>query len=50
VDVEVDGADLRVRPHAADTLDEKDGWLVISATGQPLSDDDVRALRDADQR
>jgi len=50
VDVEVDGADLRVRPHAADILDEQDGWLVIGATGQPLSDDDVRALRDADQR
>ena len=50
VDVEVDGADLRVRPHAGDTLDEQDGWLVIGATGQPLSDDDVRALRDADQR
>jgi len=33
VDVEVDGADLR-----------------IAATGQPLSDDDVGALRDADQR
>jgi AbrB family looped-hinge helix DNA binding protein len=50
VDVEVDGADLRIRPHAADTLDEQDGWLVIAATGQPLSDDDVGALRDADQR
>jgi AbrB family looped-hinge helix DNA binding protein len=50
VDVEADGADLRVRPVADDTLDEQDGWLVVPATGQPLTDDDVRRLRDADQR
>jgi AbrB family looped-hinge helix DNA binding protein len=50
VDVEADGADLRVRPVADDALDEQDGWLVVPATGQTLTDDDVRRLRDADQR
>ena len=50
VEVEADGADLRVRPMADDTLDEQDGWLVVPATGQRLTDDAVRELRDADQR
>ena len=50
VDVEADGSDLRVRPRAGDELDEQDGLLVIPASGPPLSDEDVRALRDADQR
>ncbi len=50
VEVEADGADLRVKPIAEDTLDEVDGWLVVPATGQPITDDDVRELRDADQR
>ncbi len=50
VEVEADGADLRVRSIADDTLDEQDGWLVVPATGRPLTDDDVRELRDADQR
>jgi AbrB family looped-hinge helix DNA binding protein len=51
VDVEMDGADLRVRPIAADDLDEVDGLLVIPATdGEMITDEDVRSLRDADQR
>lgn len=50
VEVEADGADLRVRPVSGDALDEQDGWLVVPATGQRLTDDDVRELRDADQR
>lgn len=50
VDVEADGADLRVRPVTDDTLDDQDGWLVIPAAGSPITDDDVWALRDADQR
>jgi hypothetical protein len=41
---------LRVRPRAGDDLDEQNGLLVIPASGLPLSDEDVRALRDADQR
>lgn len=50
VEVEADGADLRVRMVADDTLDEEDGWLVIPDRGTQLTDDDVRELRDADQR
>lgn len=50
VEVEADGADLRIRPLADDALDEQDGWLVVPPTGRRLTDDDVRALRDADQR
>jgi AbrB family looped-hinge helix DNA binding protein len=50
VDVEADGADLRVRPVAGDAFEEHDGWLVIPATGLPLTDEDVQTLRDADQR
>ncbi len=50
VDVEADGSDLRVRPRAGDELDEEDGLLVIPASGRPMSDEDVQALRDADQR
>jgi len=50
VDVEADGADLRVRPHAGDELEERDGWLVIPAGGTTITDEDVQALRDADQR
>ena len=50
VEVEADGADLRVRPLAEDALDEQDGWLLVPASGTTLTDDDVRAIRDADQR
>jgi AbrB family looped-hinge helix DNA binding protein len=50
VDVEADGADLRVRPVADDHLVEEDGWLLVPASGTTLTDADVQALRDADQR
>lgn len=50
VEVEADGADLRVRPTADDTLDDQDGWLTVPATGHSLTDDDVRELRAAGQR
>lgn len=50
VEVEADGADLRVRPLADDALVDEDGWLVVPGSGMVLTDDDVRQLRDADQR
>ncbi len=51
VELEADGANLRVRPIAADDLEEADGLLVIPAgNGEPITDEDVRALRDADRR
>lgn len=50
VDVELDGAALRIAPVAHDRVTDVDGRLVIAATGTPLTDEDVRALRDADRR
>jgi AbrB family looped-hinge helix DNA binding protein len=50
VEVTVDGAALRVEPLAGESLDERDGRLVIPAAGAPIDDDLVRALRDAGQR
>lgn len=50
VDVYVDGATLRVEPVASDRLTERRGRLVVPASGGALDDDQVRSLRDADQR
>lgn len=50
VDVAADGTGLRVEPLAGDELEERDGVLVIPATGVPITDADVQALRDADRR
>lgn len=50
VEVEADGADLRVRAVGRDVLVELDGFLVVPPGGTPMTDDDVQALRDADQR
>ncbi|MGH3968012.1 MAG: AbrB/MazE/SpoVT family DNA-binding domain-containing protein [Mycobacterium sp.] len=50
VEVTADGAGLRVEPLAGESLDERDGRLVIPASGVPISDAVVRTLRDADQR
>jgi looped-hinge helix DNA binding domain, AbrB family len=50
VEVTVEGASLRVQPLAGESLDERDGRLVIPAGGAPIDDDLVRALRDAGQR
>lgn len=50
VEVTVEGAGLRVEPLAGDSLDEREGRLVIPPTGTEIDDDLVRSLRDADQR
>jgi AbrB family looped-hinge helix DNA binding protein len=50
VDVRADGAALRIEPISGDLLDERDGRLVIPASGVALDDDAVRSLRDAGQR
>lgn len=50
VEVVADGTGLRVEPLAEEGLDERDGRLVIPPGGISLDDDDVRALRDGDQR
>lgn len=50
VEVTADGAALRVEVVADGALVEKEGRLVIPAAGETISVDDVRSLRDADQR
>jgi AbrB family looped-hinge helix DNA binding protein len=50
VEVFAEGAAIVVEPIAGGTVVEERGWLVIPASGAMLSDDDVRALRHADQR
>ena len=50
VDVTADGAALRVEAIADGDVGNEDGWLVIPASGEQLTVDDVRELRDADQR
>ena len=50
VEVTVDGTGLRVEPLAGESLDERDGRLVIPPMGAQIDDDLVRSLRDAGQR
>lgn len=50
VEVSADGAALRVEPLAGDSLDEREGRLVIPPSGALVDDDLVRSLRDAGQR
>lgn len=50
VEVTADGTALRVEPVAEDSLDERAGRLVIPASGAPVTAEDVRDLRHADQR
>jgi AbrB family looped-hinge helix DNA binding protein len=51
VEVSAYGAGLRVEPVAGDeSLDEREGRLVIPATGQAVDDNLVRALRDAGRK
>jgi hypothetical protein len=44
------GAALRVEPLTGETVEEQDGWMVIPASREPITERDVQALRDADQR
>lgn len=51
VDVSAYGTGLRVEPVAGEeSLDERDGRLVIPAAGVLIHDNLVRSLRDASQR
>ena len=50
VEITADGTALRVESIAGEGLVEQSGRLVIPASGAALGDDDVRAMRDADQR
>jgi bifunctional DNA-binding transcriptional regulator/antitoxin component of YhaV-PrlF toxin-antitoxin module len=50
VEVTAEGSWLRVEPLAQESLDERDGRLLIPAAGAAIDDGLVRALRDAGQR
>jgi AbrB family looped-hinge helix DNA binding protein len=50
VEIDADGAALRVEPITGKNLQRRSGRLVIPASGVTLNDEGVRALRDADQR
>ncbi|HEY8621468.1 MAG TPA: AbrB/MazE/SpoVT family DNA-binding domain-containing protein [Dermatophilaceae bacterium] len=49
VDVFAEGAGLRIELVTTDHLVERDGHLLLPSGGAPLTDDDVRELRHADQ-
>ena len=49
VDVCAEGAGLRIELVTTDHLVERDGHLLLPSGGAPLTDDDVRELRHADQ-
>ncbi len=49
VEVELDGAAIRIRPVAGCALRDEDGLLVIPAAGVPVSAAAVRELIDADR-
>lgn len=50
VDIEVDGAAIRVAPAETAELVEQDGILVIPSTGMKITNAMVLELRDADRR
>ena len=50
VELTTDGTGLRIEPLAGEALEEQQGRLVIPAGGSPIGDEQVQALRDADQR
>lgn len=50
VEVSAQGAGLRVEPLAGESLDERDGRLVIPAGGLEIGEDLVQRLRDAGRK
>lgn len=50
VDLIIDGTGIRIEIEAPDNLVEKDGRLTIKSSGVPLTVEDIRELRLADQR
>jgi AbrB family looped-hinge helix DNA binding protein len=50
VELTADGAALRVEPLTGEVVEERHGWVVIPASGERITEADVQALRDADQR
>jgi AbrB family looped-hinge helix DNA binding protein len=50
VEVVAEGTALRVESVPGEGVEERGGRLVIPTAGVPISEDEVRSLRDADQR
>lgn len=50
VEVTADGSGLRVEAVVEEVVEERRGRLVIPAAGEPVSAEQVRSLRHADQR
>lgn len=50
VEVTAEGTALRVEPVTAESVEEHGGRLVIPASDNPISSDEVQALRHGDQR
>ncbi|MFV0317037.1 MAG: AbrB/MazE/SpoVT family DNA-binding domain-containing protein [Microthrixaceae bacterium] len=50
VEVTADGSALRVEPIVEEELDDRNGRLVIPASGEPVSADQIGSLRRDDQR
>ena len=50
VEIRVEGAGIRIQPVADDTVTERRGRLIIPSSGKVLTEEVVRALRDAGQR
>jgi AbrB family looped-hinge helix DNA binding protein len=50
VELELDGAAVRVSPVAGSDLREEAGLLIIPSTGSPITAAEVRELIDADRR
>lgn len=50
VDVDLDGAAIRIEPVVTGDLAEQDGRLVIPNTGTPVTAEMIERLRDADRR
>lgn len=51
VEVTADGNTLRIQAIAGEGVEEeRSGRLVIASSGAAIDDEDVRALRDADQK
>ena len=50
VELVVDGSGVRIEPVAGDELERRDGRLVVPAKGTPVTDADIRGIRDAGRR
>ncbi|MGC8514232.1 MAG: AbrB/MazE/SpoVT family DNA-binding domain-containing protein [Acidimicrobiales bacterium] len=50
VEIDVDGAAVRIEPVASGAVDRRDGWLAIPSSGRVLTSDEVSGLRYGNHR